>query len=410
MHPQPYLLRLARWPRFHPSVVALALATALASCGSTGSDTAPGGKGGAGGPAGLGGTGGPGAPGGSGGAPGGAGGANPPGAGGSAGGSGGPGGATGGAPGGSAAGGNGGTTDARPGSGSDAAAGDGALPAGPAKIVLVAGGLSTPFGVAVDPMTGDIYTADYGDNRIRRIGTGGGMATVVVGPGAAGAAGQVTMSRPHDLLFQPGTRNLFIADTMGSKVLRMNVATGEIAVLAGAGGKVPAGGNAYCLAFDRAGETLYFTGGGGIRVVDLKTDTLKATLPYGNARVITVDSKGTLYAVKGGGNALQIVSADGQAANAPGGSPVDAPKRITTDGADNVIIVDTESHSISKYLPATRSIVRLTGNGRAGTGTLDGPPEMAQTDRPHGAFVDASGRILIADSFNDRIIAMVPAR
>ena len=32
---------------------------------------------------------------------------------------------------------------------------------------------------------------------------------------------------------------------------------------------------------------------------------------------------------------------------------------------------------------------------------------LAQTDRPHGAFVDATGRILIADSFNDRIIAIV---
>ena len=34
-------------------------------------------------------------------------------------------------------------------------------------------------------------------------------------------------------------------------------------------------------------------------------------------------------------------------------------------------------------------------------------PEQAQTDRPHGAFVDASGRILIADSFNDRILGIV---
>jgi hypothetical protein len=398
MRPKQYFSSLTRWHRFHSSVMTLTLAAALAGCGSSGSDAGPGqgGKGGSG-PAG---TGGAGASGGAGGA----GGAQSPGGQGGSSGSGGS--STGGTPGGGGSGGSAGTGDARPGPGSDAT-GDSAVPNGPAKVVLVAGGLSTPFGVAVDPMTGDIYTADYGDNRIRRIG-GTGMPTVVVGPGAAGPAGQVTMNRPHDLLFQPGTRNLFIADTMGSKVLRMNVATGEIAVLAGDGGKVPAGGNAYCLAFDIAGETLYFTGGGGIRVVDLKTDTLKGTLPFANPRVITVDSKGTLYAVRGGGNALQIVTAEG-ISNAPGGSPVNAPKRIATDREDNVIIVDTESHSISKYLVATRSIVRLIGNGRAGTGTLDGPPEMAQTDRPHGAFVDASGRVLIADSFNDRIIAIVRA-
>lgn len=281
------------------------------------------------------------------------------------------------------------------------------VPTGPGKIVLVAGGLATTFGVAVDPVTGEIYSAEYGDNRVRRIDEAG-KSTIVLGPGAPGAAGEVTLRKPHDLLFQPHTRNLFVADTNGSRVLRVDLATGTVTVIAGGGSKVPAGGNTFCLAFDPAGETLYFTGGGGIRVVDLKTETLRSTLPYGNPRVITVDSKGTLYAVKNGGNALQIVNPqDGAATNVPGGSPVAAPKRITTDNEDNVIIVDTETHSISKYVLATKSIVRLVGNGRSGTGTLDGPPAMAQTARPHGAFVDRNGRLLIADSFNDRIIAIV---
>ena len=331
------------------------------------------------------------------------------------GGSGGSGGATTGGTGGLATGGAGGASGSGAagspdGAAAEAAAGDSGAdstaPGAPAKIVLVAGGLSTTFGVAVDPRTGDVYSADYGDNRVRRI-ENDGKVTVVVGPGAPGPGGGVTMSRPHDLLFQPGTRNLFIADTLGSRVLRWDAASGEVTIVAGAGAKVPAGGSTYCLAFDAAGTTLYFTGGGGIRVVDLATGTLKTTVDFPNPRVITVDSKGTLYAVRNGGNALQTVDAQGRVSNVPGGSPVAAPKRITTDLEDNVIIVDTENHSISKYVLATRSIVRLVGNGRAGTGRLDGPPELAQTDRPHGAFVDNTGRILIADSFNDRIIAIV---
>jgi hypothetical protein len=86
---------------------------------------------------------------------------------------------------------------------------------------------------------------------------------------------------------------------------------------------------------------------------------------------------------------------------------VNAPKRITVDNDDNFIIVDTESHSILKYQLATKSIVRLVGNGQRGAGTLGGSPLMAQTARPHGAFVEPSGRILIADSFNNRIIGIV---
>jgi DNA-binding beta-propeller fold protein YncE len=274
-------------------------------------------------------------------------------------------------------------------------------------MVLVAGGLHTPFGVAVDPMTGDLYTADYGDSRVRKIDRTG-TATVVVGSGAAGPGGGITLDQPHGLLFQPGTRNLFIGDTMASRVVRLDAASGEVRVVAGGGAKVPAGDRTYSLAFDPGGDTLYFTGGGGIRVVDLKTEALKTTLAYANPRVIAMDGKGTLYAVKNGGRTLDSVDvATGRATAVPGGSPVMAPKGLATDLQGNVIIVDTESHSIRKYDVATRTIVLLAGNGSAGTGKLDGPPELAQTDRPHGAFVDQTGRVLIADSFNDRIIAIV---
>ena len=386
----------------------------LAGC-SPGGEGPP--RGGAGGGAGApaGGSGGAGFGGGSGGSGGAVGGTGGGGGGGA--GAGGSGGATSPDAAGGAGGGGAGGRDAGPGpadvqggagggAGPDAALADRPPAAGPTKMVLIAGNLAEPFGVAVDPMTGDLYSADVADDRIKRIAAGG-AATTVVGPGAPGAGGRVTMSNPHDILFQPGTRNLYIADTMGSRVLRWDAATGEVTVLAGEGGKVPAGGNTFCLAFDPAGRTLYFTGGGGIRVVDLQTETLKTTLPFANPRVITVDSKGTLYAVRNGGTALQTVDAMGRASDVPGGSPLSAPKRITTDGEDNVIIIDTESHSIRKWVQATRTLVRLAGNGMAGTGRLDGPPEMAQTNRPHGGFVDALGRILIADSSNDRIIAIV---
>ena len=385
----------------------------LAGCTANNDETPRPGTGGAGGTAGAGGRGGgggsvagTGGAGGTGGTVGGGGG----GSGGSGGGAGGAAGSGGtGGSGGGAGGAGGGLSDAGKDTGGtgDTAAADQSTPAGPAKMVLVAGGLSTPFGVAVDPMTGDVYSADQGDNRIRRIDAAG-KATVVVGPGSAGPGGGVTLDQPHDLLFQPGTRNLYIGDTYAGRVLRLDAATGQVTVVAGNGGKLPGGGRTYCLAFDAAGSTLYYISGGGIRVVDLQTETLKTTLNYDNARVITMDSKGTLYAVPNGGRSLQTVNpTSGQVSNVPGGSPVQAPKRITTDREDNVIIVDTENHVIQKYVAATRSLMRIAGNGSAGAGRLDGPPEMAQMDRPHGAFVDATGRILIADSFNNRIIAIV---
>jgi hypothetical protein len=255
-------------------------------------------------------------------------------------------------------------------------------------------------------MTGDVYSADHDDNRIRRVAADG-KATVVMGPGAEGAAGQVDLSRPHHLLFQPKSRNLFVADTMAGRVVRMNAATGAVDVVAGGGAKVPGGGNVYCLAFDAAGETLYFTAAGGIRVMDLKTDSLKSTINFGPPRVIALDSKGTLYVGRNNVDTLQTVNAQGQASNVPGGGPINAPKGLTIDNDDNVIVVDTESHSVSRYNVTTRTLTRIVGNGQRGTGTLGGSPLTVQMARPHGAAVDATGRLLISDSFNDRIIAVV---
>jgi DNA-binding beta-propeller fold protein YncE len=280
---------------------------------------------------------------------------------------------------------------------------------GPAKIVLIAGGFMMPFGVAVDPVARDLYVADYGDNTVRRIDASG-MAATVVGPGASGPGAMVTLTRPHDVLFQPGTRNLFIADTFAGRVLRMDAATGNVTVFAGPAGKVPAGGMTFCLAFDAAGTLLYFIASGGITVVDLKTETVKSTLNYANPRVIAVDSKGTLYAVKNTGTAsatLQVVDATGNGTDVVGGGPLAAPKHITVDRDDNVVIADTESHTIRKYVVATKTLVLVAGTGTAGTGILDGPPAMAQLRRPHGVFVDAMSRILIADSFNGRVLGIV---
>jgi streptogramin lyase len=78
-----------------------------------------------------------------------------------------------------------------------------------------------------------------------------------------------------------------------------------------------------------------------------------------------------------------------------------APKHLSIDLDDNVMIADTESNTIRKYDIATKTVVKVAGGG---TGALDGSPDMAKLARPHGVFVDGQGRIWIADSFNDRVL------
>jgi hypothetical protein len=300
------------------------------------------------------------------------------------------------------------------------AAGGGGEPEAPARIVLVAGtgtgadgSLATeaqvlnPYAAVVDPVTGDVYLAEVDTGKIRHI-DGSGVITTVVGPGASGTAGQIVLKQPHDVLFQPGTRSLFIADTMNGNIYRLDAATGDVTMLVGPSGAFPGATRVYCLAFSPSGTDLYFTSPTDVRVIDLELGVSKPAVPYADARVIAIDSRGVLYAAKTGasGNSLQVVDAAGSATDMPATvNVVNAPKHIAIDVDDSVLVADTELQYLRRYEPATDSLANLVGNGLVGTGTLGGDPASAQLDRPHGVFADRkTGDIYIADSENDRVL------
>jgi YVTN family beta-propeller protein len=286
---------------------------------------------------------------------------------------------------------------------------------GPAKIVLVAGGgnggdgspaamakLSVPFGTAVDPMNGDIYIAEF-TGRVRRIDDKGIISTVV-GTGAPGPGGKVTLDQPHDLLFRPGTRTLFIGDTYAKRVVKMDAATGEAVAFAGAGTQVAAGiGRTFHLAFDKSGDHLYVTDyeGGKVAVIDLATSAVNSIAVGANPRVHAVDSKGNLYVVNNNA-VMKKFDPMGGSSTAVGG--LAAPKHLAIDHDDSVIICDTEVNLIRRWTPGSTTTVKIAGTGAEGTGMLGGPPEQAAFKRPHGVFVDAQGRLYIADSDNNRVL------
>lgn len=393
------------------ALVALSLALSWSACTPTSNDAGPGPAGGSGGTAVVG-TGGGGASAGGGASGGGAGSGGASASGGASGGA--PGTGTGGAGGGAA---SGGTAGADAGLAVDDGGGSkpdrAPTPNGPGKIVLVAGGgnggdgtpalmasTNKPFGAVTDPVNGDVYIAEYGSNKIRRIDDKGIISTVM-GAGAAGPGGNIKLNQPHNLLFQPNTRNLFVADTFAGRVIKMDAATGESVVFAGSGGQVAMNlGRAYCLAFDATGEHLYVTGG-GVTVVNLKT-MMVTRVDTPTPRVIAVDSKNNLYL--GGGSSLRVADPTGKIMDVMGSGGLAAPKHLSVDLDDNVIITDTESDTIRKWVAASKTVVKIAGSGAGGTGTLGGAPELAQFARPHGAFVDAQGRVYIADSFNNRVL------
>lgn len=145
------------------------------------------------------------------------------------------------------------------GNGSIGYSGDG----GPATSATLDG----PTGVAVDG-EGNVFFADWHENRVRRIDGTTGIITTVAGNGIAGSgsnggpATSASLNQPNAVALD-GNGNLFISDGMNSSIRRVDAVTGVITRVAGgnygfSGDGGPATGASlaypYGLALDGAGN------------------------------------------------------------------------------------------------------------------------------------------------------------
>ncbi|MCM3882630.1 serine/threonine protein kinase, partial [Frankia sp. R82] len=97
--------------------------------------------------------------------------------------------------------------------------------------------LGNPSGVAVDT-TGALYIADWGSNRVRRVGTDGTITTVAGtgAPGSSGDGGPAThaqLRNPNGVAVDT-TGALYIADQDNNRVRRVGT-DGTITTVAGTG-------------------------------------------------------------------------------------------------------------------------------------------------------------------------------
>src|ERR1017187_5034159 len=174
--------------------------------------------------------------------------------------------------------------------------------------------LYAPNGLALDP-AGNLYIADTGNYRIRKVSNG--IITTVAGNGVSGAAGDggpatsAEMSYPYALAID-AAGNLYISD--GSGVIR-KVTNGVIANVAGAQGYFAG------IAVDIAGN-LYLLDGVTSRV-----------LKVSNGVATTIAGSGT-YGFSGDNGPATAAQL--------GGDPEDGgPSGIAADATGNVYIADT---------------------------------------------------------------------
>ena len=254
--------------------------------------------------------------------------------------------------------------------------------------------LDSPSGVAADG-AGNLYIADSGNNRVRRVNAAGVIAAVAgTGErgygGDGGAADQARLSSPAGVAVD-GAGNLYIADSGNYSVRKVDTA-GVIATVAGTGesGSAPDGGSAIQTPL-RSPSGVAADGAGNLYIAD-----------ENDYRVRKVDAAGVITTVAGTGE--RGYAGDGGAATA---AQLDSPASVAADEAGNLYIADTYNQRIRR-VDAEGVITTVAGTGERGYGGDGGAAVQAQLSLPRGVAADAAGNLYIADSGNYRVRLLAP--
>jgi len=106
-------------------------------------------------------------------------------------------------------------------------------------IAATSANLSSPFGVAVD-RSNNIYIADFGNNRVRKVDAQSNLISTVAGNGTKGYTGDgglatnAEIAQPRDVALD-AAGNLYIADYGNNVIRRVDAGTNIITTIAGAG-------------------------------------------------------------------------------------------------------------------------------------------------------------------------------
>jgi uncharacterized protein (TIGR03437 family) len=209
--------------------------------------------------------------------------------------------------------------------------------------------LYRPSGVAVDH-DGNIYIADTQNVRIRKVDTSGNISTVA-GNGAIGYSGDGELAVNAALFYPMGVAvdpagNIYIADQNAYVVRKVNKA-GIISTVAGNGAFGFSGDGGLATSAELSGVySVAVNGAGDIYIAD-----------FGNHRVRKVDTSGTISTVAGNGGAT---------GTGDGGPPDSAnlrPADIAFDAAGNYYIADFGHNSIRKVTLGAKVPGLLTSAG-----------------------------------------------
>jgi sugar lactone lactonase YvrE len=264
----------------------------------------------------------------------------------------------------------------------------------------VSSSLKAPTAVALDKI-GNLYIADYGNNRVRKVDING-IITTIAGNGTAAYAGDgglataASINGPISLAID-ATGNIYIAE-YNTSVIRMVNNKGIITTVAGSGSWGDGGDGGLATA-----AQLFWPSGVAI---DVSGNLYIADTRYGYIR--KVNTNGIISRVVG--KSIDYTFGNG---NGDGGLATSAniygATGITVDVAGNLFIADSRNNRI-RIVGKNGIINTIAGNG----GNPDGyAAVLAGVSSPNSTTIDLLGNLYIADVGNNRVrkianVAFVP--
>lgn len=278
--------------------------------------------------------------------------------------------------------------------------------------------LNFPTGITV-AANGDVYFADSGNRRVRRVGADGNITTVF---GATSndidtsdterEATRIGLGYPTGIAINGNGGVLFVSDADYSNVFKVNLSLAPPTASRYAGDpQVPRCSTFGC----STGQDAY--SGDGLQAKDARLNGPRGLAvdaagnlfiaDTNNHRIRKVDTTGVITTVAG--NGAPTYAGDGQPAIA---ASLSKPAGVTVAGtgaSQRLVIADTDNHRIREVRPdgVTDVISTLAGDGTAGFAGDGGAGPAAKLSSPAGVSVVGT-KMLIADPGNNRVRLLAP--